>query len=357
VKNLIFCANNANTMSIKEFTTIFIDLHYLHKNHIKTDQLTDILTGFTEKKKKIKEDTILSLFYYDEDSNPIFDEKIKTSQAFKEIITNQWTTRKDAESYFENGMFYCLSYLSKQALNHKGIFRVIVISDIPSRQDQQYTEALMNLVEMVRHYPTSIDIIRVGEAKNYEDEVKLRVITDISKGKIFYVNSEKQLAAALDELVKSKDLSDLLKKSEKEIADDKAAAKEAREKDENYDPDFDDFDDDEDDEIDDKVVFSAEKKKYYESQAKDLLPHPVKSDTLCLLCKRNICHYCSGDEDHALECPSCGTVFHECCAAKYTYGVNIGMSHIFRCAKCESMVKMDEKVVKELNENPGFRLW
>ncbi len=293
----------------KEYITLYIDLHY---NYIKNRHLAKLLEKFAEDKWEKNRNSEISLFYFTEGAEPTFEENIKSPDALSEIIKNDWKKRDLSESYFENGMFYCLSYLSEQAQKHKGTFRVIVISDIPSKKKAEYTEALMNLVETVRNFPTFIDIIRVGQQRFYEDDVKLRVITTVSSGGLFYVSGKGTLESTLSGLVKNKKIPDLLPEGGQIIGEDK--------------------------------------RKYYEKLAKDLILQTSEDETQCLLCKRSLCNYCASEEDKPLSCPECGFTYHECCAANYSYGANIGLINVFRCVGCGALLKMDEEIVRLLND-------
>ncbi len=186
-----------------------------------------------------------------------------------------------------------------------------MISDLPSNKDAEYTEALMNLVETVRTFPTFIDIVRYGQQHLYKDDVKLRIISTVSAGGLFYCANVKQLQETLMGLVNNKILPDLLPTGGQSI--------------------------------------DISKKGYYENLALNLQPLEPDEALLCRLCSSAVCNFCNSDGDQPKKCPNCGKQFHECCAAMYSWKKNIGFKHIFRCPECHTLLKLDEEVVYKLN--------
>jgi hypothetical protein len=172
----------------------------------------------------------------------------------------------------------------------------------------------MGLVETIRNFPTFIDIIRVGQQRFYKDDVKLRVITVLTNGGLFYLTTPKTLNNTMLGLVKNKKLPDLLE--------------------------------------DGGQVIEVNKKKYYENLAKDLLPLSPSDLNLCQLCKKPACGYCNNAEDTPMKCYNCGTTYHECCAALYSWKVNIGLKHVFRCITCGTLLKLMEENVYAINGKP-----
>lgn len=261
-----------------------------------------------DKLEKIPNSTF-SCFYFLEDNVPFLSEEMTDFKDLKNQINKDWKKREDNQSNFENGLFYCLSFLAQKATQKAGNYRVIVITDSPSQKSSEYAEALMELVETVKNFPTFIDIIRVGGKERYSDDVKLRIISTLTSGGLFYAQDEKDFREKFVALAKNKTLPDLRTEGGQEI-----------------DPD---------------------KKVYYENVAKMLIPAKTKSD-ICVKCTKDVCDYCSSP-DNKLECPLCGAVYHECCAALHTWKSNIGLKHIFRCISCGGLIKQDERKVYEIN--------
>ncbi|WP_457559660.1 hypothetical protein [Candidatus Harpocratesius sp.] len=253
-----------------------------------------------------------SCFYFLQENTPFLSEEMSNIKEIKNQINTDWKKREISQSNFENGLFYCLSFLAQKAAQKAGNYRVIVISDSPSQKSSEYAEALMELVETVKNFPTFIDIIRIGGNERYSDDVKLRIISTLTSGGLFYAQNEKEFLSKFVALAKNKTLPDLRVEGGQEI--------------------------------------DKDKKLYYENVAK-LLTTAEPNLGPCLICGKEICEYCSLPEDK-ISCPLCGKPYHECCAALYTWKKNIGLKNIFRCVNCGGLIKLDEHRVYEINGEP-----
>lgn len=299
---------------IKNETIVFyLDLGK-KKAILSKKDLTKSISSFGQIKKDKNPKTVFSIFYYKDDNTPFLSEEMQDIKELTEIIQNDWKNRQVAESNFENGLFYCLSFLAGKAVEGEGTFRVICISDLPSKKSSEYAEALMDLVETVRTFPTFIDIIRVGKEDMYPDDVKLRIVTTISSGNLFYVSGPKDFKATFMGLAKNKILPDLRDGGGQEIDEDK--------------------------------------KKYYENLAKDLVELEETDIKICMLCSKEVCDFCNDPIDVLKKCPKCNKSFHECCGALFSWKFNIGLKYIFRCPECGTLLKMDEDLVHEINGEP-----
>jgi len=276
--------------------------------------LSQSISSFLTEKLNKNPKTVFSIFYYKDDSTPFLSEEMQDIKELTDIIQNDWKNRKVAESNFENGLFYCLSFLAGKAVQGEGTFRVICISDLPSKKSAEYAEALMDLVEAVRTFPTFIDIIRVGKEDMYPDDVKLRIVATISSGNLFYVSGPKDFKATFMGLAKNKILPDLRDEGGQEIDEDK--------------------------------------KKYHENLAKNLVELKESDIKICMLCSKEVCDFCNDPVDVLKKCPNCNKSFHECCGALFSWKFNIGLKYIFRCPECGTLLKMDEELVHEINGEP-----
>jgi hypothetical protein len=263
----------------------------------------------SEKKKKIPNSTFCA-FYYKQGDVPFLTEETQEKNILLNELKKDWKERETSKSFFENGLFYCLSFLAEKATKKAGNYRIIVLSDTPSQKSSEYAEALMGLVETVRNFPTFIDIIRIGESDLYPDDVKLRIISTITSGGLFYVEEPKGFQSTLLGLAKNKTLPDLREEGGQVIDDDKKA--------------------------------------YYEQMAKSLETPPTQIVAECIICNQRKCKYCEEDSD-LLKCSHCETIYHGCCAGLYSWKYNIGLKHVFRCMQCQGLVKMDETFVYEIN--------
>ncbi|WP_371804728.1 hypothetical protein [Candidatus Lokiarchaeum ossiferum] len=267
------------------------------------------IQSFLEEKLKKNPDTSFSAFYFKEGNEPFLSEEVSNIKELTKIINNDWKTREQSESNFENGLFYCLSFLASKAAISSGSFRVICISDLPSKKGSEYAEALMALVETVRTFPTFIDIIRVGKSEMYPDDVKLRIVSTLTSGGLFYASDSKEFKLTFVGLAKNKTLPDLRVEGGQEIDQDK--------------------------------------KTYYENLAKALVQGQIGKEK-CSLCSKKTCDYCN-EKDDIYKCSQCGTFYHECCAALYSWKFNMGLKHIFRCITCGAILKLEESLVYEIN--------
>ncbi len=297
----------------QESIIIYLDLSS-KKTILSRKDLSKSISSFLTEKLTKNSKTTFSIFYYKEDDTPFLSDEMQDIKELTNIIQNDWKNRQIAESNFENGLFYCLSFLAGKAVESEGTFRVICISDLPSKKSAEYAEALMGLVERVRVFPTFIDIIRVGKEDMYPDDVKLRIVATLTSGGLFYVSGPKDFKVTFMGLAKNKILPDLRDEGGQEIDDNK--------------------------------------KNYYENLAKDLVELEDSDLKICMLCSKEICDFCNDPTDILRKCPKCNKPFHECCGALFSWKFNIGLKYIFRCPECGILLKMDETLVHEINGEP-----
>ena len=250
--------------------------------------------------------------YFKEGGHPEYVDDDDSDVLVKKI-SEDWKEKESKDNFLENGLFYCLSVVAQKSTERAGEFRVIVITDKPSKKAAAYQEALFNLVNTVCFFPTYIDVIRVGTERFYSDDVKLRIITSTTNGGLFYVSESKHLTQILQGLTKSKRFSALNQPEH--------------------------------------LVIDEENKEFYEKLATDLLtPSPNEAEGLCVFCNSEICD--SGIYTRVLKCYNCNSHFHEFHIGKYAFEHNIGLPHIFRCPRCDVLLKMDERAVLVINDIP-----
>jgi len=298
------------TKIIREKIIIYLDLSskvIAKKNMLKNIEL------FVKAKFELNPHHDFSIFYFKEGGEPKIHDGLTTTKSIKKVIEYAYKERTHSANYFENGLFFCLSGIASSFLAQAITFRIVVFSDLPSEKNSQYMEALMNLVETVRTFPTFIDIIRIGNERLYSDDVKLRIITTLTNGGLFYVDSAKSLKDALACLVHNKVLPDLRPEGGQAI--------------------------------------SKQHELYYSDLSLKLSLPPLhqKGQLKCHLCEDNLCQYCNDENDILKTCPSCGIGLHECCSSLYSWNYNIGLKNIFRCPGCGSLIKLNEKIVYRVN--------
>jgi len=105
---------------IKNETIVFyLDLASKKAILSKKDLAKSISSFLTEKLIKNPK-TVFSIFYYKDDSTPFLSEEMQDIKELTDIIQNDWKNRKVIESNFENGLFYCLSFLAGKAVEGEG---------------------------------------------------------------------------------------------------------------------------------------------------------------------------------------------------------------------------------------------
>lgn len=299
-----------NKQILREKIIIYLDLT---SKYLSRKELVKSLTSFTKSKLKNNPHQVFSVFFFNKEGEPEIFENIEDPKEMKKKLDEATKKRSMDVNNFENGLFFCLSGIASSFLEQAITFRVLVVSDKASAKNSEYMDALMNLVETVRTFPTFIDIIRIGDQRIYSDDVKLRVISTITSGGLFYVTNEEELNESLRGLVKNKVLPDLRPEGGQAI--------------------------------------DPQHQAYYQDLAMDLeIPKIHQLQNLsCTLCNGKICQYCNDIKDSLGTCPSCGAGLHECCAALYSWTYNIGIKNIFRCPKCNTILKLDERRVYEIN--------
>ena len=276
---------------------------------ISKKEVAKSIQKFAEEKLKINSDTSFGFILFEDDGNPFVIEETKNVKDLAEIILKSWKSR-NKQSFLENGLMYCLSVHAEKARTRQGTYRILVISDSPSNANSELEDAILRLVEIVRTFPTFIDIIRIGRQRFYKDDIKLKLITTTSSGGLFYGENEKDLLGILKGLAKNKKLPDLLPEDGQSV-----------------DPSH---------------------KLYYESLAFPLEEH-ADPNAICSICQEVHCNYCNNTGDLPKQCPQCGINYHECCAALYSWKNNIGLKHIFRCKNCGTLIKLNEHSVYIIN--------
>ena len=290
----------------REEIFIFFDII---TNFLKKKTLFKGIKEFIVKKKKFNILTTFNVLLFKEDASPIL---IMDKTSFGEISENlseNWEFR-NKRSFFENGMFLTLSEILKKAKKGVANYRIIVITDSPSEIPEEIQATLFDLVGKVKILPTFIDIIRVGDKKFYADDVKLKILTLETSGGMFYADSTNYFMNIINILAKNKQVQNIFIGEEK------------------------------------KQIL-PEDKIFYEKLASDLLTPELGEEITCTICNMQVCPICVERSDTANKCFNCNTGYHDCCAAQFSALKNIGLIHIFRCASCGTLLKLDENLVKE----------
>lgn len=282
-------------------------------NFLKKKSLAKAISAFIKEKDKFNILTSYGVVIFQKDENPVNIYDLKDSGSVLNTINDAWDTRENEYSYLENGLYEILAYIFRKSRKARKNYRVIIISDTPSKLPEDYYNALYDLLIKAKKFSAFIDIIRVGDEKFYEDDVKLKVISSETYGGTFYCPDEKLLQNILGSLIQNKKEFKIIKSG------------------------------------DDEHILE-EDKVFYERLAVDLISLSPEDHEVCDICEQELCPICEAHSDEIHKCFNCSAKFHSCCAAKYSLAKNIGFNHIFRCLQCETLLKLDEEFVNMIYE-------
>jgi len=288
---------------------------------LKKKDIIKSIKSYIEEKNKVNIKGHYAILIFQEEGNPIFITDKKNADIITKAIEENWKTRPKEQSFFENGLFYIFSYIAETVRKKSKFNRVLIITDTPSDLNEEYQDAVFNLVDKIKHFPTFIDIIRVAEKgkRFYKDDVKLNILASETKGGNFLIHDKKEFNAIITKLVKSKQLVTTF--------------------------------------VDrpDQIKISQDDYMFYSRLAKQLKPPEMMEASNCYFCGEQICPVCADINDIPLLCEDCGASFHSCCAINYTITHNIGIPHIFRCprSECDVLLQIDENEIVEVSGEEG----
>lgn len=285
----------------------------LISDYLKKKILVKGISSFIKEKNHFNVLTSYGLVLFQENANPftLYDEK--DSDKIIENLENTWDTRVKTQSYLENGLFEILAYIFRKSQESRKNYRVIIISDVPSTLSEDYNNALYDLLIKARNFYAFIDIIRVGDKKFYEDDVKLKVISSETHSGVFYCDDPKVFPNILGSLVQNKTEFTVIQPS-----------------------------------LQNPIL--EEDKNFYDKLAVDLISLDSEDKEICDICQQEVCPICELHSDQILKCYNCDIKYHSCCAAHYSIKNNIGFMHLFRCIQCDTLLKLDEEFVNMIYE-------
>ena len=296
---------SAITVNSEEFI-FYIDLT---KDFIRKKNLIKSISSFAKERDKLNSLSSYGLIMFQQEENLLYSYNRKDTESILEIINDKWDDRNLNNSFLENGLFELLAYIFKRSQEERKNYRIIVLSDTPSGLPETYHHTLYDLLLKAKNFNTFIDIIRIGENKFYDDDVKLKVITSETQGGVFYCSDPKVFPNILNSLVQSKTEFSLVKTEE------------------------------------DRTCLENDK-LFYERLAVDLISLDTQDKEVCDICEQELCPICGAHSDEIHKCFNCDAKYHSCCAAKYALTNNIGIKHLFRCVKCDTLLKLDEDFVE-----------
>lgn len=280
----------------------------LVSDFLKKKNLIKGINAFIKERNNFNTFTSYGLVIFQDDSSLITVYNEKDPDKLLDELDDKWETREKNKSFLENGLFEILAYIFRKSQESRKNYRVIIISDVPSSLSEEYHNALYDLLIKARNFYAFIDIIRVGDSKFYEDDVKLKVISSETHSGVFYCNDPKVFANILGSLVQNKTEYTVIKPSEQN-------------------------------------PILKEDKIFYEKLAVDLISLDPDEKEVCDICQQELCPICELHSDQILKCYNCDVKYHSCCAAHYSINNNIGFNHLFRCVQCDTLLKLDADFV------------
>ena len=282
-------------------------------NFLKKKSVMKAINSFIKEKNKSNTLSSYGVVFFQKDENPVSEYDLKDSESVLKVINDAWEKREIEKSYLENGLYEILAYIFRNSRKARKNYRVIIVSDAPSKLSEDYYNALYDLLLKAKKFSAFIDIIRVGDEQFYEDDVKLKVISSETLGGMLYCQNEKLLQNILGSLIQNKSEFKVLKRAEMD-------------------------------------VILIEDKVFYERLAVDLISLSADDEEICTICEQELCPICEAHSDEIHKCFNCNAKFHSCCSAKYSLAKNIGFKHLFRCPQCETLLKLDEEYVQMIYE-------
>ncbi|NHJ19308.1 MAG: zinc-ribbon domain-containing protein [Candidatus Lokiarchaeota archaeon] len=304
-------------MSPYEDIFFYLDLT---KEILKKKEVVKAIKFYISERNKTNVKGNYGLLIFQEAGDPIFITDKADSDIIENAIEENWKNRPKEQSFFENGLFYIFSYIAETIRKKSRHNRIIIITDTPSDLAEEYTEALFGLVSKIKGIPTFIDIIRISEKEErfFRDDVKLNILANDTKGRIFYLSDRKDFMDIIKSLTKSKEILNLFQQDS------------------------------------DKFKIKKEDYDFYSRLAKNLIPAQTTEVGLkCHLCQEEICPSCADVNDTLQLCENCKSPFHNCCVTNYTIQNNIGIPFIFRCpnTECQILLKIDQEEIVTPNED------
>ena len=300
--------NNNSLLDSTEEIIFYLDLS---TDFLKKKYLIRGLEIFIEENEKSNKKSLYGLVFFkmNKELFTIYNQK---PEKILETIKEIWDEREKDNNYFENGLYEILAYIFKKSRKIRKLYRILVLSDAPSNLSEEYNTALYDLILKAKNFSTYIDIIRVGDQKFYSDVVKLKIMTSETFGGTLYCRNEKHLKKYLSSLVRSREEYSFISSYKEKI--------------------------------------SPKDYAFFERLATDLISlSPLDYET-CFFCDNEVCEICEDPNDELHKCFNCNACFHICCIAKYSAENNIGVPYIFRCPKCEALLKIDEDLIQSFNK-------
>ena len=262
---------------------------------VKKKAIVKQVNKYIKKKEKDSPSSNWGLVVFREnEDNPSFIESLaKDETEFEEFLQDnlKFTVKSHP---LEHGLMLASTYLVEAFRTTKDhIMRMIVISDGPTEgSNVALANALMDLFENLKYFPVFVDIIRIGEDRVYPDDIKLKLITDLMNGSVFYASNDGEFKQIMANL------------AEKEMA---AIAQQSPE-------------------------LSNDRKIFFENLTWALI-ESAPTNASCIICNSP-----PNNKGTWLACENCGAPYHLNCVEEYTNQHKVILPNMFRCIGCECLL-------------------
>ncbi len=282
---------------VSETTIFYFDIGVQQKDKglVSRKAIVKSVQKYIKQKEKNDPDSKwgIVLFQHGED-NPSFIENLANDESeFEKYLQDNLKTASK-EHPLEQGLMLASTYLVEAFRTTRDhVYRIIVISDGPSGENNlDLTNALLDMLETVKFFPVYIDIIRYGDQRVYPDDIKLKFLTDATRGGVFYADSENAFKRILEEQFSSLERP------------------------------FDIYN-----------AVPAKLMNYYEGLCFNLQQSNSPGFT-CTACKNGP----TPSLGSPVACEKCGATYHERCIQELPNRVSVGLPGITRCIQCGALL-------------------
>ncbi|MHA1792946.1 MAG: RING finger protein [Promethearchaeota archaeon] len=245
------------------------------------------------------------------ENGPVYVEDFTFQWDFLIKLLNDYKDRI-AKPNLEGGLFIALTFILDIFKKVSGkYFRILVLKD--SSLPPITKDFLVNgLLEKVAPMPVFLDFIDIGMYNDPDEDKILEMINTSKGGELIYATTFQELNDALiKEATNKKEIKQGLWDAE---------------------PDY---------------KIDAQYKDFFEDLAADLVPvDEITPEMRCNVCFKPTSPVCG--TDLLVRCPTCETIFHDCCLISWAEQSNIGIEHVFRCPVDFTLLKLPEFLVQDI---------
>ena len=259
---------------------------------------------------------------FDECHNPVFLTRLTEDvHEIEHLLKDEGELTCD-EHPLDHGIMVGLHYLI-DAFKTSGnrLYRMILVTDVYRHGITSIEKGMLDLLEIVRFFPLSVDIIRLGK-ESYTDQHRLQLISLTTHGRLIYAEDAKVFKKAFDRIVESNDATpaSVFNEGIPGVAP--------------------------------PSTIPEAYKSFFEEIATlvdEIRIHGDGKDYHCGLCRNSIV---PDPKSLSFVCPGCNTSFHEQCFIDFFAQHNVGFIHVGRCFECDLLLQIDEDKIRNAFDLP-----